>query len=259
MRLITKSEFARLAGVTRQAIGNAIKEKRLDVIGEGRTAKINAGCYKSIQYIKIGNIQRDTRDTRDTPAGATVIKKLIKQKRVKTGQTIKSKKKVKSPAGKKPGKKIKIHLPPDKPAKGKAKGKKKNKIAPEKTKEIAVSDIPKKELEELLNLGARYEKARTGKIEQQELDLKLKNARTRGELVDREKVYNHLFTYLDKLHSNLERLADSFLSDVGPLIIDAGKLIPEHREQWKDEVLSQIDESKKSIVKMLKKIEKEQK
>ena len=126
------------------------------------------------------------------------------------------------------------------------------------TKELAIEDIPKKELKELLNLSARYEKARTGKIEEQEQKLKLENARIRGELVDREKVYNNIFTYLDKLHSNLERLADSFLSDIGPLIVDAGKISPEHRNVWHDEVLSQIDESKKSIVKMLRKIEKEQ-
>ena len=68
-----------------------------------------------------------------------------------------------------------------------------------------------------------------------------------------------MFTYLDKLHYNFERMADSFLSDIGPLMIDAGKVMPEHRSAWKDEVLSQIDESKNAMVKILDKIAKEQK
>lgn len=274
MKLVTRSEFSRLAGVSRQAIAKAIKNNRLDIIGDGPTAKINTQCYKSIQYIKISNVQRDTTVVKP------LIQKLIKAKPSKRGRASSkpaadkttagkaratpAKKPPKKPATKPPKKstekkKITIHLPaPEKPQGKKKKRKKINEPIEEITKELAVEDIPKKELKELLNLSARYEKARTGKIEEQEQKLKLENARIRGELVDREKVYNHLFLYLDKLHSNLERLADSYLSDILPLAIDAGKISPEHRNVWHDEVLSQIDETKNGIVKMLKKIEKEQ-
>lgn len=119
------------------------------------------------------------------------------------------------------------------------------------------SEIDRK-IEILEDLGQRYDQARTEKLEQQAINEKLKNARIRGELVDREKIYNNMFTYLDKLHSNLERLADSYLSDIGPLMIDAKKVMPEHRSSWKNEVLSQIDEAKTGMVKQLKKIQKEQ-
>ena len=256
MRLLTRAAFAGLAQVSRAAITKAVHEHRLEIIEGGKTGRIDADCYKSVQYLKLSNEQRD-KGAIKTPSS--------KKKRppVKSRQT-----KQKPPAVKKaivfPGAETtadhedkqrgKIIVLPMTGA-GSPAGPKPAGEPPEMTeqeKEYA------RQMETIEGLAERYNAAKTGKIEQQEQALKLTNARIRGELVDREKVYNNLFMYLDKLHSNLERLADSFLSDIGPLMVDAGKVMPEHRESWKDEVLSQIDESKTGMVKMLSKIEKEQ-
>lgn len=250
MRLFTKSEFARLAGVSPAAVGKAIKTGRIKVTGEGRKAKIDPDCYKSIQYLKVSNIQRDATG-RPQP-----IKKPVKRKQSNTKQ--------KKPKAH-PGKIIPFTQQAQKKIKPKIKTQKKTlqitgpKPAPPPTKkELEIQNEIDKKIELLEQLGHRYDIAKTIKIEEQATSEKLKNARTRGELIDREKIYNNMFMYLDKLHSNLERLADSFLSDIGPLMVDAGKVMPEHRESWKNEVLSQIDESKEAMVKILRKIEKDQ-
>lgn len=248
MRKITRAAFAELAKVSRAAITKAVREHRLDVIGEGRAGRIDADCYKSIQYLKISNFQRDE------PSRTKLTARSIKSKRVKTRP-------------KKPAPQSGKILPFRGPAGTKDKkaatpsGKELHPAGPKLPTDEEIheqSEIDKK-IEELNSLGERYTQAKTEKIEQQAIAEKLKNARIRGELVDREKVYNNMFTYLDKLHSNFERLADSYLSDIGPLMIDAGKVMPEHRSVWKDEVLSQIDESKNAMVKILDKIAKEQK
>ena len=261
MSNVTKSEFARRAKVSAAAIGKAIKTGRLDIVGEGRKAKIDPNCYKSIQYLKGMDAQRHSQST----PGA--VKKKIKP-RPATRKPSSSK----SSKDKQIKEKARADKAADKAA-GKAAGKRTNIIIMPRTENLIptgpkpAGELPEltpeekeyaRQMETLEKLGERYDIAKTGKMEEQEQKLKLENARIRGELVDREKVYNNIFMYLDKLHSNLERLADSFLSDLGPLMVDAGKVMPEHRESWHDEVLSQIDETKKGMVKMLKKIEKEQ-
>ena len=251
MKLLTKSEFSRLAGVSPAAINKAIKLNRLEVVGEGRKAKINPDCYKSIQYLKANNNHRSTPGRipqqnksptlrRPKPGIRKPKKEPVKIIKFDSGQ----KQQKKEPIKQQKKQDLKI-IKNDKPA------------GPTKEEIRHQAEIDRK-IEILEDLGQRYDQARTEKLEQQALNEKLKNARIRGELIDREKVYNSIFTYLDKLHSNLERLADSYLSDVGPLIIDAGKIMPEHRSSWKNEVMSQIDESKKVIIKNLKKIQKEQ-
>ena len=256
MRLLTRAAFAELAHVSRAAITKAVHEHRLEIIEGGKTGRIDSGCYKSVQYLKLSNEQRD-KGAIKTPT------RKKKRPPVKTRQTKQKPPTIKKPivfpgaettadqADKQRGKIIILPMT----GSGSPAGPKPAGEPPplsEAEKEYA------RQMETIEGLAERYNAAKTGKIEQQEQELKLKNARIRGELVDREKVYNNIFMYLDKLHSNLERLADSFLSDLGPLIADAGKVMPEHRESWKDEVLSQIDESKTGMVKMLNKIEKEQ-
>lgn len=228
MNLTTKTELARLCGVTKQAIGDAIKRGSLEQIGEGRKAKIDIDAYKTIQYIKNNNSQRKS-----------LAHKIIK--------------------------KTKIEKSPIKKCKSKVKHEKqiKDEVIEEQEESISIT-IPKKnghgkEVEELIEIARRLEIAKMEKMEQQAIGEKLKNARIRGEQIDRELVYNNLFLYLDKLHSNIERLADSFLSDVGGRIVDSKKVLPEHRHTWKNEVMKQIDESKNEIVKRIKNIEKNQK
>lgn len=111
--------------------------------------------------------------------------------------------------------------------------------------------------EEATDLAARKYKAQTEKIEQQAKGEALKVAKTRGELVSREQVYNRIMAYIDKLHANFERLGSSYLSDFGALIIDAGEVTPEHRSKWQDAVMGLIDETKRQVVDEMKRIARE--
>ena len=115
-----------------------------------------------------------------------------------------------------------------------------------------------KDIEELLEIARRLEIAKMEKMEQQAIAEKLKNAVRRGEYLKKESVYDDIMLYIDKLHSNIERLADSYLSDLGGQIVDAGKVMPEHRTKWKDEVMSQIDEAKRITMDRVKEIQKAQ-
>ncbi len=257
MKLVTRATFAEAAKVSRAAVTKAVREKRLDIVEGGKTGRIDIDCYKSIQYLKLATIQRDNTNQHLTRRPA---------KKQKASKSRKGK-----PETKQQNNIIDIRRA-DKQSQQKPKPKDKKIIILKSAvttgpksgqtkpgRKLTEAEIHLEKLKnDLIALGHRYDIARTGKMEQQEQDLKLKNARTRGELIDREKIYNNMFTYLDKLHSNLERLADSFLSDIGPLMVDAGKVLPEHRESWKNEVLSQIDESKEGIIKILRKIEKDQ-
>ncbi len=223
MKLVTKSEYARICGVSRQAIQDVIKREVIEIIGEGRKSKIDIESYKAIQYMKHSNSQRK----------GTAEKLAIEI--------------------------VKTNKPPNKKGNKPAS----DEIVKEQSESISIT-VPKnnghgKDVEELIKLAHRLEEAKTEKMEQQAIGEKLKNARVRGELIDREQIYNNLFLYLDKLHSNLERLADSYLSDVGGQIIDNKKVLPEHRTIWRNEIMSQIDDSKNVIVKHIKKVEKDQK
>jgi transcriptional regulator with XRE-family HTH domain len=225
--LLSMTDFSKLCGVSRQAVSKAVKNGLLDVVLSGKLKKIDKNVYKSVRYLKSFAKERksETRKIRD---------KIIKNNSIS-------------------------------PKKINKKGKKKVKddIIEEKEKTVSIT-LPKnngnqKEIAELIKLANRLEYAKTEKMEQQAISEKLKNARLRGELIDREMVYNNVFLYLDKLHSNLERLADSFLSDLGGRIIDKGKVTPKFRSIWKNEIMSQIDETKKTIVKQIKSIAKSQK
>lgn len=208
-----------MCGVSRQAIHDAVKKGVIDQEGEGRKSRIDLEAYKTIQYQKNNNCQRKG------PA-ENLSRRLVKKIPEKIGI-----------------------LPVD------------DDIIKEHSDSVSIT-VPKNngnevDIDELLEIARRLEVAKTEKMEQQALAEKLKNASRRGELINRERFYD-IIKYLDKLHSNIERLADSFLSDVGGRIIDSGKINPEHRSIWKDEVMSQIDVTKKDMVRELKEIEKEQ-
>jgi len=51
MKLVTKTEFAKLAGVSGAAVTKAIKNERIKLFGEGRAARIDATHPISIEYI----------------------------------------------------------------------------------------------------------------------------------------------------------------------------------------------------------------
>ena len=86
-------------------------------------------------------------------------------------------------------------------------------------------------------------------------NLKLKNARERGELIDRELVYKYLFLYLDKLHSNIERGTQNIIEEI--ILKYAVSIKAKDKMKLVDQILTVIDDTKILIVKNLSKIENE--
>ena len=221
--LFTKSDFARHVGVTRQSINGAVKRGQIVVEGEGREARIDTDNYINSQYI-----HNRTKNQRKGPAEKIALeaKKEGKRRRERQKKT------------------------------------EQKEIITESSDSISIT-IPKgnghsDSIEDLIEIAERLEIAKTQKMEEQVVSERLKNAKMRGDLVDKELIYNRIFLYLDKLHSNLERLADSYLSDLGGRIVDAEKVLPEHRMEWKNEVMSQIDAAKIEISQRIRDVQEAQ-
>lgn len=58
MNLISRAKFARLAGVTKQAVSNAIKADKIKLTGAGRLAKIDLDNADNIVYLETENRER---------------------------------------------------------------------------------------------------------------------------------------------------------------------------------------------------------
>ena len=108
------------------------------------------------------------------------------------------------------------------------------------------------------DLHGRYSVARVRKLEAQAVEGELKNAVRRGELLEKESVYHALFLSMDKLISNAERFAESFLPDIISEILEKGELTNEIRAKWKDGYFNMVDNWKNSTADKLKEMEKEQ-
>ena len=208
MKLLTQSEFARQLHISRQAVGIAIKEKKIDTITQGKRKFINMDSYKTIQYIKADNSHR---------------------KHLAKTTPFQEKKK-----GKQPGKSKKV--------KTKAEIKEDLDIPADSSLELHENDM----------IAAVYQKARTREKLEMVIKRKLENAYKRGTLIDREKVYNSVMFFLDRIFRNLELLSGTFLSDIGNEIITAGNVTPAIRKRWVDEILSQIDEAKEKAINRIK-------
>lgn len=103
-----------------------------------------------------------------------------------------------------------------------------------------------------------YRRARAAAKIEEVQKRKLENAFKRGELISREKVYDYIMYFLDRVFRGLELMGNTFLSDIADKIITAGKVTPAIRKRWIDEVLKKIDNAKKQTIKHIKTIEKEQ-
>lgn len=222
--LITKAAFAIFCGVSKPAITGAIKKDLIFVEND----KINPKHPRNVEYKKNAKLKAGN-DARSIAA-----------KKSENGKTKKLKTKDKSSMVPVTIGNVTIDVPL------KEFGKKKGDDV----------EVPP---DEYADIAARYMIARTSKIEQEDLKLKLQNARLRGELLDANVVYDGIFLYLDKLHSNLERMAGTFLNDIGYKIINAEEVSSDVKQEWVDGTLKQIDQAKKTIVKTLKTISQNQK
>jgi len=103
-----------------------------------------------------------------------------------------------------------------------------------------------------------FEKARAEEKIAKAEKARLENAYKRGELIIKEKVYNTIMYYLDRVNRGMELIGNTFLNDTGDAIVTAGKVTPEIRKRFVDMMLKHIDSAKKQTIKYIKKIEKEQ-
>lgn len=103
-----------------------------------------------------------------------------------------------------------------------------------------------------------YQKARAEAKQEEVIKKKLENAYKRGELIDREKVYEYVMFFLDKIIRGMELISNIFLSDIGNSITAAGKVTPKIRQRWNDTVVKHIHNAKNQTIKNIKKIQKEQ-
>lgn len=227
MNLVSQSEFARALGVSRQAISDAVKKNLITVRLDGKKKKVDIEDKKTTAYIKSNPPQRKN-----------IIQKISQGKKTKQ----KPKKKGKKPIDKKT---VKTEV------------KKKDKIETIINEELDDDNIGGDTSEDY-EYSIIYLKARAEKEKETVIQKKLQNAKTRGELLDRDAVYTSIIMYLDKVHKNIERLSESYLSDVGTAIVTAGKVTPEIRDRWRSNVLEQIHDAKKTVVKKIGEIEKEQ-
>lgn len=131
-----------------------------------------------------------------------------------------------------------------------------------KTKDKEKKVITKEEIDLNIKISDTidfaYRKARAAAKIEEVQKRKLENAYKRGELISREKVYDYIMFFLDRVFRGLELTGNTFLSDTAHKIIIAGKITPAVRKRWTDEILSKIDNAKKQVIKHIKTIEKEQ-
>ena len=218
-KLVSQSEFARRLNVSRQAVYNAVKKDLLNIITKGRRKYIDLDCYKTIQYIKNDNSQRSDSIRVEEASKKRGIKEVINKK---------------------------------KKARSKKKGNKKRNDNNNTIYENSIVDLGE------FDYTLLYRQARALKMHEEAIKRKLENAVKRGELISRERIYDTTILFWDRILTNLKRLADSFLSDIGGQIITAGKVTPKIRQRWRNQVLLQIDAAKETTIKKLKDIEKEQ-
>ena len=111
------------------------------------------------------------------------------------------------------------------------------------------SDIPANNGEE-----TKYEiDFRTKKAKMREAELKADALEKK--LLPTDFVQDHLFRYIEKLNSNIERTASVYVTDMGKQILSDGEVLPKHIEKFTGDCLALIDDTKKAIVKAIKKYE----
>lgn len=132
------------------------------------------------------------------------------------------------------------------------------KVITKKKNNSNIENITDLVIQKLDTVDITYRKARAAEKLEMVQKRKLENAFRRGELISREKVYDYIMYFLDRIFRGLELMGNTFLSDTADKIITAGKVTPAIRKRWIDEVLKKIDNAKKQTIKHIKIIEKEQ-
>jgi hypothetical protein len=138
-----------------------------------------------------------------------------------------------------------------------------NDLNPARIKEVQ-RDIIVSPDEELLDIqkknlkaGDKLQREKAELTKQQRIKVELQNAVRRSELLEYSLVDKYIFLYLDRLHSNLERMTGAYFDDLVRKVQADGPQ-PEHKQEWKDLSKTAIHEAKQKIMELLEEITKEQ-
>ena len=77
--------------------------------------------------------------------------------------------------------------------------------------------------------------------------LRLEIARKNKELLPTQLVEDLYITYLERFNTTIERLAGTFIKDIGKDILDRGEVQPKHIEAFTTKILEVIHNNKKSV------------
>jgi hypothetical protein len=90
--------------------------------------------------------------------------------------------------------------------------------------------------EDIANAVEKYSKHRAEKEKQTADKLRMANEVRRGQLLEKTIVEEYIFLWIDRLHSNLDRMAGGFWDDLIRRVLLAGENKPEFKLEWKDRV-----------------------
>jgi len=212
---VSQSEFARLTGLSRQAINKAIAAGLLPFEIE-----------KGKKVIDINNLDvKDYVDSQSRQREAAKKKEEIMPSKLPAKKQTKTKKPSKLPTKKM----VNSNNPSELPDK---------KIESDTDySETTINEIHKK-----IKIAELQKK-------QMQIEIMQKN------FLPTEFIKDGLFRYLEKLNSTIERMSSVYIKEVGQNILAEGEVRPAHIEDFQIKILRSIDDTKKNIIKEIDKHE----
>jgi hypothetical protein len=220
MNLISPTELARQIGISKQAVFKSLAEGVIPFELKGKRKFVDLDDQDVKAYIKISSRQRE----------------VAKKKEEKPSKKITKSKK----SSKKSSKKI-------------AKSKSPSKKSPKK---ISKSKDKSKKSENEID----FDEMSSFNIKQQTQIAEMRKKQIHVQILEknflpREFIEDGLFRYIERLNSNIERSAALFIKEVGQKILDDKEVTPKHIDKFTSMVLGLIDNTKKNIIKAIKKYE----
>jgi len=211
----SQSEFARLTGLSRQAINKAIAAGLLPFEIEKGKKVIDINNLDVKDYVDSQSRQREAAKKKDE----IILSELPTKKQTKTKELSKSQLKnilKKRNPSELPSKKIESNVD---------------------YSETTINEIHKK-----IKIAELQKK-------QMQIEIMQKN------FLPTEFIKDGLFRYLEKLNSTIERMSSVYIKEVGQSILAEGEVRPAHIEDFQIKILRSIDDTKKNIIKEIEKHE----
>ena len=211
----SQSEFARLTGLSRQAINKAIAAGLLPFEIEKGKKVIDINNLDVKDYVDSQSRQREAAKKKDE----IILSELPTKKQTKTKELSKSQLKnilKKRNPSELPSKKIESNVD---------------------YSETTINEIHKK-----IKIAELQKK-------QMQIEIMQKN------FLPTEFIKDGLFRYLEKLNSTIERMSSVYIKEVGQRILAEGEVRPAHIEDFQIKILRSIDDTKENIIKEIDKHE----